>query len=45
MWLVEIIEADCDDTIDPDNWILRGLRDKTQSRMLRKHVCISHCHF
>ena len=25
MWLVEIIEADCDDTIDPANWILRWL--------------------
>ena len=25
MWLVEIIEADCDDTIKPANWILRWL--------------------
>ena len=25
MWLVEIIEADCDDIIDPANWILRRL--------------------
>ena len=25
MWLVEIIEADCDDTIDTANWLLRWL--------------------